>query len=100
MPPSSSSFGWPFRSSSSTVVLPEVASLAGSLRVEAGVLYVNVPVAGKKVLRVFDVHGHLVQTSEFFEKATSLNLGALPRGSYIVRVESGGNFLKKGVVRL
>ena len=100
VPPSSSSFGWPFRSSSSTVVLPEVASLAGSLRVEAGVLYVNVPVAGKKVLRVFDVHGHLVQTSEFFEKATSLNLGALPRGSYIVRVESGGNFLKKGVVRL
>ena len=98
-PPSSSSV-LPFLSSSSTVVLPEVASLASTLRVEAGVLYVNVPVAGKKVLRMFDVHGHLVQAREFAGNAASLSLDALPRGSYIVQLEADGKPLKKGIIRL
>ena len=99
VPPSSSSAVWPFESSSSTTVLPDVASLAGILRVESGVIYVNVPVAGEKTLRVFDVQGHLMQGKTFAGNATSLGLESLPHGNYIVQLDAGGRVLKKGIIR-
>ena len=69
------------------------------LRVESGVIYVNVPVAGEKTLRVFDVQGHLMQGKTFTGNATSLGLESLPHGNYIVQLDAGGRVLKKGIVR-
>lgn len=97
---SSSSIAWPFRSSSSTVALPEIASLAGMLRIEAGVVYVNVPVAGQKAVRVFDVQGHLMLAKAFAGNATSVDLNVLPHGNYVVRIDAGGRALKKEMIRL
>ena len=98
VPRSSSGFGWPFRSSSSTTALPDVASLAGVLRVEAGMIYVNVPVAGEKTLRVFDVQGHLMLATVFTENATSVGLNGLPHGNYVVRIDAGGRTLNKKMI--
>ena len=98
-PRSSSGFDWPFRSSSSTTVLPEIASLEGSLHVEAGVVYVNVPAAGMKTARVFDVQGHLMLAKVFTENATSVDLNGLPHGNYVVRIDAGGRVLNKKIIR-
>ena len=99
VPRSSSGLGWPFRSSSSTTVLPEIASLEGSLHVEAGVVYVNVPAAGMKTARVFDVQGHLMLAKVFTENATSVDLNGLPHGNYVVRIDAGGRVLNKKIIR-
>lgn len=82
------------------MALPEIASLAGMLRIEAGVVYVNVPVAGQKAVRVFDVQGHLMLAKAFAGNATSVDLNVLPHGNYVVRIDAGGRVLKKEIVRL
>lgn len=96
---SSSGFVWPFRSSSSTVALPDVAAIAnaGSLHMEAGVVYANVPAPGLKTIRVFDVQGHLLRSEVFTGSSFVMDLNALPHGSYVVRIDAGGGMLKKGV---
>ena len=97
LPPSSSSA---VQSSSSTTALPEIASAAASLRVEAGVLYVDVGAPGQKTVRIFDMQGRMVQSSVFTGNATSIGLGGLPHGSFFVRVDAGARTLKKGVFEI
>ena len=90
---SSAGFGWPIVSSSSTTVLPEVASLSAMLRVESNVLYVNVPVEGVKKISVFDVQGHLLHTESFVGITTTVALERLGHGARVVRLTAGNRLL-------
>lgn len=69
------------------------------MHVEAGVVYVNVPAAGMKTARVFDVQGHLMLAKVFTENATSVDLNGLPHGNYVVRIDAGGRVLNKKIIR-
>ncbi|MBR4784252.1 MAG: M6 family metalloprotease domain-containing protein [Fibrobacter sp.] len=87
-------------SSEGPVALQGMPVPAGALRVEAGVVHAEVPAAGLKVLRVFDVQGHLKRSEFFAGNAVAVNLNSLPPGRYVVRLDVDGVFLKKGLVEL
>jgi hypothetical protein len=105
---SSSSFRWPWRSSSSTDVASSSATeriaadavphVGFEVRYEGGMLNVLAPVAGAKTVRLFDMQGHLVFAESFDGMSHGVNLrksrSLVSRSGFlIVRVDAAGKSL-------
>ena len=52
-------------------------------------LHVSTNVAGAKTLRLFDMQGHLLHAESFTGNATTLDLGNVSRGAFVVRLMVG-----------
>ena len=87
---------------SSSSVAPESSSSAFMGIVNAGasvpqvhyslegrMLYVSTSAAGAKTLRLFDMQGHLLHAETFTGDATTLDLGNVSRGAFVVRLMVG-----------
>ena len=91
---------------SSSSVAPESSSSAFMSIVDAGatvpqvhyslegrMLHVLADVPGAKTLRLFDMQGHLLHAESFAGNATTLDLGNVSRGAFVVRLTVGSKVI-------
>ena len=60
---------------------------------EGRLLHVLADVPGLKSVRLFDMQGHLLYSEKFSGGAVTLDLGAVGRGAFVVRLTAGNRVL-------
>ena len=60
---------------------------------EGRLLHVLADVPGVKTLRLFDMQGHLLHAGSFAENATTLDLGNVSHGAFVVRLTVGSKVI-------
>jgi hypothetical protein len=83
-------------SSSSSAIMGIAATVSMSqvqFLQEGRLLHVLADVPGLKSVRLFDMQGHLLYSEKFSGGAVTLDLGAVGRGAFVVRLTAGNRVL-------